>query len=179
MDREHAHRLRRRDLLGDPPLLLGGLEAAREVPRLPQRFPAEQAIKDDDNEIRRRWWEAGFKCVVITYGSYHGMQPIDFPRIDPYGVYTGNDTGGDFAAWGSAGENCHPCKDSEEPPVQRIGSQDGIEATYNRLKAMDPEGCNPAFNPKQPAALPIDSLKAYDKWFRTMKILVQDHDAAV
>ena len=61
--------------------------------------------------------------------------------------------------------------------MQRIGSQNGIEATYNRLKKLDPEGCNPAFDPKQPFALPVEQLKAYDKWCRTMNILVTDHDA--
>jgi hypothetical protein len=60
-----------------------------------------------------------------------------------------------------------------------IGSQHGIEATYNRLKKIDPAGCNPAFDPKHPDALPVDQLKAYDKWCRTMLILVQDHDAGM
>ena len=63
--------------------------------------------------------------------------------------------------------------------MQRIGTQHGIEATYKRLREMDPEGCNPAFDPKNPAALPVADLKAYDKWCRTMLILVSDHDANI
>ena len=152
------------------------------LPVLPQNFPGETGRGDTDDYIREMWWNAGVTCVVITYGTYRGMQPTQFPRLDPYGIYTADDCGGNYQAWGSLGETT-PCKKATPPKPEddmtRIGSQDGIEATYNRLKAMDPEGCNPAFNPKQPAALPIDSLKAYDKWFRTMKILVQDHDAAV
>lgn len=62
--------------------------------------------------------------------------------------------------------------------AMKIGQQHGIEATYNRLKKLDPEGCNPAFDPKNWGMLPVEQLKAYDKWCRTMQILVQDHDAS-
>ena len=149
------------------------------LPALPQRFPAEQSVLDDDDEIRRRWYEAGFSCVVITYGTYHGMQPTQFPRLEPYGLYTADDCLNGFMRWGPAGElEGGPCKDQEDD-VQRIGSQHGISAAHKRLKDMDPEGSNPAFDPAQPFALPVDSLKAWDKWARTMTILVQDHDASV
>ena len=43
-------------------------------PVLPQKFPAEQTIKDTDEMIRVNWQARGMNCVVITYGSYHGMQ---------------------------------------------------------------------------------------------------------
>jgi hypothetical protein len=66
-----------------------------------------------------------------------------------------------------------------EDPAMVIGKQHGIEATYNRLKALDPEGANPAFDPKRPFDLPLDQMKAYDKWCRTMTILVSDHDANI
>lgn len=146
-----------------------------KFPALPQRFPAEQAVRDDDTEIRRRWYEAGFNCVVITYGSYHGMVPTQFPRLSPYGVYTADDCRNNFMPWQPVGE-IEPCKEED---VIRIGSQHGIEATHKRLKKLDPEGSNPAFDPSVPFALPVEQLKAYDKWARTMTILVTDHDASV
>jgi hypothetical protein len=63
--------------------------------------------------------------------------------------------------------------------MQVIGSQHGIIAAYNRMKKLDPEGCNPAFDPNNPDALPIDQLKAWDKECRTKLILAKDHDEAV
>ena len=147
------------------------------LPVLPQHFPAETGRHYSEDAIREMWWDVGINCVVITYGSYHGMQAVDFARLSPYGVYTGNDTGGQFHLWAPTGE-IEPCKEEEED-LTRIGSQNGIEATYNRWKKLDPEGCNPAFDPKLPFALPVEQLKAYDKWVRTMTILVNDHDASV
>lgn len=63
--------------------------------------------------------------------------------------------------------------------MQEIGPQHGIKASYQRLKVLDPNGCNPLFNPDTPDALPLSQLKAWDKWCRTMLILVADHDAQI
>lgn len=145
------------------------------LPMLPQNFPNETGIMDSDDEIRRRWHEAGIDCVVITYGAYRSMVPTQFARLSPYGAYTGNDMNRNFMAWQSVG-SVSPCQSSEDP-VQRIGSQHGITATHDRLKKLDPGGSNPAFDPAKPFVLPVEQLKAWDKWARTMTILVTDHDA--
>jgi hypothetical protein len=72
-----------------------------------------------------------------------------------------------------------PTPSPPEEDMQLIGSQHGIVAAYNRMKAIDPGGCNPKFDPNNYNALPIDQLKAWDKWARTMMILREDHDEAV
>lgn len=60
--------------------------------------------------------------------------------------------------------------------MQLIGSQHGIAAAYYRMRLLDPEGCNPNFNPNQPDALPFNQLKAWDKQARTLMILAAGHD---
>jgi len=67
-------------------------------------------------------------------------------------------------------------QDHPEDTMEMIGSQHGIKAAYNRMKTIDPAGCNPAFNPDNYDALPLDQLKAWDKVCRTLMILRQDHD---
>lgn len=63
--------------------------------------------------------------------------------------------------------------------MTKIGYQDGLKAAYNRIKKLDPAGCNPNYNPDNPEALPTDQLKAWDKVHRTLKILKEDHDASI
>jgi hypothetical protein len=63
--------------------------------------------------------------------------------------------------------------------MPKVGYQDGLKAAYNRIKKLDPEGCNPNYNPDNPDAIPVDQLKAWDKVHRTLKILKEDHDAAI
>jgi len=62
--------------------------------------------------------------------------------------------------------------------MELIGKQHGIIAAYNRMKALDPAGCNPAFDPENYNAIPLDQLKAWDKKCRTDLILAKDHDEA-
>ena len=132
----------------------------RKYPRpvLPQNFPGETGIGDTDQAIRQNWWNAGMRCVVITYGSYGTMDAGDFDRLSPFGVYTADDCGNDFKAWASLG-TCEPCSGTPAPPdggdgmPELIGYQHGIEATYNRFKALDPAGANPAFDPADYDAL--------------------------
>ena len=61
----------------------------------------------------------------------------------------------------------------------KVGFQDGLKAAYERIKKIDPSGCNPKYDPDHPDALPVDQLKAWDKVHRTLKILKEDHDAAI
>lgn len=61
----------------------------------------------------------------------------------------------------------------------KIGYQDGLKAAYQRIKKLDPAGCNPNYNPDDPNAIPVDQLKAWDKVHRTLKIMKEDHDASI
>lgn len=63
--------------------------------------------------------------------------------------------------------------------MAKVGFQDGLKAGYQRIKKLDPAGCNPNYDPDNPDALPIDQLKAWDKVHRTLKIMKEDHDAAI
>lgn len=63
--------------------------------------------------------------------------------------------------------------------MPKIGYQDGLKAAYQRIKKLDPAGCNPNYNPDNPDAIPVDQLKAWDKVHRTLKILKEDHDASI
>jgi len=159
-------------------------------PVLPQNFPRETGIWDTDDAIRQNWWAAGMECVVITYGTYGGASPVDYPRLSPYGLYTADDCGNDFARWASAG-SCEPCKvPPPKPPdgggdMEKIGNQHGVTAAMNRLRTLDPGGTAlvrgsdgkwPPLSTLQ--STPLDKWKAYDKLERTLTILVQDHDAS-
>jgi hypothetical protein len=135
---------------------------------LPQNFPAESGMLDTDDMIRENWQRAGFSCVVITYGTYHGMKPTDFLRLDPYGIYTGNDTGGNYEAWGSLGI-CDPCG-AKGIDMEKIGSQHGISAMADIFRKQWPDKTGKK-DPDDPS-----TWKAIDKWERAMLILVQDHD---
>jgi hypothetical protein len=63
--------------------------------------------------------------------------------------------------------------------MPKVGYQDGLKAAYNRIKKLDPAGCNPNYNPDDVNAIPVDQLKAWDKVHRTLKIIKEDHDAAI
>src|SRR5215475_9161079 len=68
--------------------------------------------------------------------------------------------------------------------AQTIGSQDGIKASFNRLRDLDPGGTLlvKGADGKWPDistldSTPIDKWKAYDKWQRCEQIEKNDHDA--
>jgi hypothetical protein len=75
---------------------------------------------------------------------------------------------------------------SEEEPVEKIGYQDGVTASMNRLREQDAAGTIVQKTggkwPKDPlatiAAVPLDQWKAYDKLERALSILIADHDAS-
>ena len=155
------------------------------IPVLPQVFPAETGRGETAEQTRQAWWDRGVQCVYMTYGSYaakHGDPDASWYVLDaPYSIYTADDCGYDYAAWSPTSHTYEGCRGLPPPDggdMADIGSQHGIEATYNRLKALDPDGCNPSFDPKNPDVIPPNQLKAYDKWCRTMLTLVADHDAA-
>lgn len=147
----------------------------KEMPILPQIFPPAGSPEPD--WAIEQWHAYGIECVYLTFASYGGMTPGSYDLNAPYSIYTADDCGGNYAAWSPTAFSYEGCVEAEGgSDMQEIGKQHGVEATYNRFKALDPEGCNPAFDPKQPDALPLEQLKAYDKWCRTMLILVNDHD---
>lgn len=71
-----------------------------------------------------------------------------------------------------------------EDPMEKIGSQDGVTATMNRLRDRDPAGTLlvKGADGKWPKASidtltqPLDQWKAYDKLERALTLLVADHD---
>lgn len=80
-----------------------------------------------------------------------------------------------------------------KPEKRMIGEQDGITATFNRLRDLDPNGTllRKIEDPKKPGsgkmiweelsaldATPLTKWKAYDKAERALTILVEDHDAS-
>jgi hypothetical protein len=145
-------------------------------PILPQKFPAEQSTQDTDAQIRANWWAYGIRCVVITYGSYGGMQAVDFERLSPYGVYTSDDCGNNFMPWASLGE-VDPCSSPPpEPPngggeeVEEIGNQHGITAMANIFREQWPDKTG------KPDPDDHTTWKAIDKWERAQLILAEDHD---
>lgn len=117
--------------------------------------------------------------ITFMYGTYPDAiaNPSRYNLNVAHSFYPGDSIGTTVAEWDEWQHNGPTPFITCGGDMTPIGPQSGIKATYNRFKAMDPAGCNPAFNPDQPFALPVDQLKAYDKWCRTMTILVQDHDA--
>ena len=66
-----------------------------------------------------------------------------------------------------------------------IGKNDGIAATFNRLRDLDPNGTLlvkdakgkwPPLDSLEENGVPLDSWKAYDKGQRTLQILKDEHD---
>ena len=60
--------------------------------------------------------------------------------------------------------------------MEKIGSEHGAKAWYNRMKVLDPDYCTPEFDPENYNAIPPKQLKAHSKLCRTLLILAKDHD---
>jgi len=155
----------------------------KEMPTLPQ-IRAENVPSLE--WIINQWHAYGIDCVYPTFSSWGGDTPGDFPLNAPYGVYTGDDMGGNYAAWSPREFSYQGCIDGGGGiDVTVIGSQDGIAAMCNRLRDLDPAGTLLKKDasgkwPKDLSSLegvPIDQWKAYDKAQRALRILCQDHDA--
>lgn len=154
-----------------------------KYPALPQHFPAEQGSGWTEEAIINEWLAKGFKCVVLTYGSYGGMTSTQFKRLEPYGVYTGNDCGGNFMPWAPIGERV-PCAQNggdmgnEIPPVSAtdiIGSEHGITAFVDWLQKQPGMPVRDAnYNPKKPGTWPWP-----ERLERALKILAAAHDKDV
>lgn len=76
-----------------------------EVPNL----PAEQALRDI-------WHAYGVECCVLTFGSYRGSTPHDYDMLTPFGVFTADDCGGNYAAWAARG-TAQSCVQAAKPAI--------------------------------------------------------------
>ena len=155
----------------------------RDVPVLPQLFGPEYGRQAD--EYRAGWQARGVSCVVHTFGTYSGWTPDMYPLASPYGLYTADDCGGDFARWRPTG-TCTPCAvipPGDNGDVEVIGPNHGVTASVNRLRDRDPGGTllqkdGNKWPPLSSLTQPVDEWKAYDKLERSLTILVRDHDEA-
>jgi len=156
-----------------------------KAPVLPQCFGPEWGGTNYEDVIWQ-WHHVGVRCVVPTFGTYSGWQPELYPLLAPYGLYTADDCANDFAKWAAKGSH-EPCAEAPPQPepappeggMEKIGSEHGAKAWYNRMKVLDPEYCTPEFNPDDYDAIPPKSLKAHSKLCRTLLILAADHDEAM
>src|SRR5262245_39954690 len=68
--------------------------------------------------------------------------------------------------------------------MTKIGDQDGIKASMNRLRDLDPggtllkKGADGKWPDINTLTQPLDQWKSWDKWEREQRIVKQDHDAA-
>jgi len=146
-----------------------------KYPILPQVFPAESGINSTAIQIRDLWWSRGVKCVYMTYGTYGGAQPNWYNLAAPYSLYTADDCGNNYEPWKPTSPNWVACK--EVPTMPEIGDQDGIRASTNRLRALDPGGTIvPQGQTIDDLTQPLSQWKAWDKLERTLQILKDDHD---
>jgi hypothetical protein len=139
-----------------------------EVPVLPQIFGPQWGA--DAAEARAEWQRCGVSCVVHTFGTYSGWTPELYDLLSPYGLYTADDCGNDFARWGSRGTTMPCVSIPAEEAMQQIGSQHGITGMADVFRQQWPDKTGKP-DPDDPS-----TWKAIDKWERTMLILAQDHD---
>jgi hypothetical protein len=167
------------------------------MPVLPQILKAQVASLE---WIIDQWHAYGIDCVFPSYSSWEDdAGPGDFPLNAPYGLYTADDCGGNYAAWSPREHSYRGCIEPvpPEPPdggddlATKITTQDGVTASINRLRDLDPGGTSlvKIEDPKKPGkmvwpsidtlTIPLDQQKAYDKLERALSILVEDHDASL
>jgi hypothetical protein len=152
-----------------------------KAPVLPQCFGPEFG-GEKTAEVVELWHNYGVRCVVPTFGTYSEWQPSLYNLLEPFGLYTADDCGNNFAPWEGVGQ-LNPCEEAPVPVSSKIGSQDGIVASCNKLRDLDPTGTLlvKGADGKWPTieTLPQDNVgswKAWDKLQRTLQILKDDHD---
>lgn len=152
-----------------------------KYPVLPQLFPQEAEVAKHPEDVKSIWHQYGMNCVVLTFGSYGGIDPNTFNRMAPYGVYTADDCGGEFYRWSPQG-TYDPClappvtmpKPPEEIMAQ-IGSQHGITAFVDWLqKQPGIPGRGPNYKKEDLSTWPWP-----EKLERTLNMLREDHDKRV
>ena len=143
--------------------------------------------------------DKGFTDIGVCFeATDHQTDPswYAFWNGKPRSYFTGDWIGarGAWPAWGAgAPAGCSQPSPDPVPPdpvpptnggdVQKIGSQDGVVAEYNRLRDLDPSGTllqkvgGKWQDISTIADVPLQNWKAYDKAQRRAQILVDDHDA--
>lgn len=148
----------------------------KNIPVLPQIFPAESEAAKRPDDCRNQWHIFGINCVVFTFGSYWDQMPDDFDRLTPYGVYTADDCGGDYASWSPKGKH-NPCVVSPSIPPEvamaDIGSQHGITSFVDWLQKQPgvPTKHGADYDKNNPATWPWP-----ERLERTLNMLREDHD---
>lgn len=146
------------------------------VPIMPQIF-GEQWGRDEEATIAE-WFRVGAGCVVSTYGTYGGSTPAMYSRLAPYGLYTADDCGNDFARWRAAGTRDPYAPDTPSEPsnggdgMETIGAQHGITAMADVWRKQWPDKTKPDRDPNN-----LSTWGAIDKLERTLTILAKEHDA--
>lgn len=167
---------------------------------MPQAFSGDYAPATVDACVEHMqdwgWPPALIRPLVQVYKSANGQRPPVQPFLDdsaangvgvvPYIVEQCMDDTARLQALAPATfrppSGAAPIPPPDGGDVQPIGSQDGVTASCNRLRDMDPAGTLlKKSGSKWPsidtlAAMPLDQWKAYDKLERALKILVTDHD---
>ncbi len=164
---------------------------------MPQAFPQENHTSVSEAVLHAIAWGWSMDCIrplVQTYmTNKEWADPVVMNAeatklkvgVVPYVIETAIGGGdGGMAVIQALSEsikrpNPFPEDPKDEIMAKLIGDQHGIVAAYNRMKKLDPGGCNPRFDPNNYDALPLDQLKAWDKWARTLMILREDHDSAM
>ena len=158
-----------------------------KMPVLPQVFGDLGFF--DPISVRDQWWAYGVNCCFPTFGTYGAVAPTQYPLTAPYSLYTADDCGTNYAAWKPTGSGYVGCQQTVAPPTPEddmgvIGNADGIAATFNRLRDLDPLGTllqkqGNKWPSIETLEQPVEEWKAYDKAQRSLQILVDDHDAAL
>jgi hypothetical protein len=154
-------------------------------PVLPQIFGPSWG--EDCADAVAEWHRCGVRCVVPTFGTYSGWQPILYDLLAPFGLYTADDCGNNFAPWSATGtwDPCEPLPtnggdmaDNAIPPIspnEIIGTEHGITALVDWLQKQPGMPIRTSsYNPQKPGTWPWP-----ERLERALKILVADHDAGV
>jgi hypothetical protein len=153
-----------------------------DYPMLAQIFPQESGAGEHPEQCKSQWQAYGMKCTVLTFGSYHEIDPNTFDRLTPYGVYTADDCNGNFQAWAprGLGEPCLGVMPPDTMPPEeimaKIGTSHGITAFVDWLQKQPgvPTAHGPDYNKDNPATWPWP-----ERLERTLNMLREDHDKRV
>ena len=168
-----------------------GWASLRMYPFALEYFPFDPTwnpIFDDQNVlVEHACDEIGDDALLtFAYGTYpdETANPARYNLMLPHSLYPGDSIGPTPAQWNrwqyDGATSFITCGGT---PMPVIGYNDGIAASVNRLRDMDPSGTKlvKGADGKWPplTSLPPDlsTWKAYDKLQRTLQILKDDHDA--
>jgi len=169
-----------------------GWSALKEYPFALEYFPFDPVwnpIFDDQKVLIEHACDEIGEGALITfaYGTYPDQiaDPARYNLTLPHSLYPGDAIGPTPAQWDrwqyNGTTSFITCGGGTPMPI--IGYNDGIAASVNRLRDLDPTGTKlvKGADGKWPplTSLPPDlsTWKAYDKLQRTLQIMKDDHDA--